>query len=343
MGEMMSDLNNWDEKQMERAIRNAENARLISSPNPWVGAVLELDDGSVYDGWTQQVGHEHAEIMCLNAVSGEVTGGTLYTTLEPCSHTGKTSPCVDSIISSKIKRVVIGMLDPDPLVNGKGIKKLEDAGIQVDLKVQQELVENQLRPYIHHRKTGRPYVTLKIAASLDGGIAAPDKSSQWITGAEAREESHKLRAHADAICVGIGTVISDNPKLTVRDWTPENETIAVKDPKRIVLGKAPEGAAIHPCLEHEAGIEELLDQLGEEGIMRLLVEGGAKTFKRFHDLGVVNQYEIFFAPAFFGGGNAIPIFSGDAVDSIAEIWRGTVKEVTQIGTDIKITIIPEDQ
>ena len=156
-------------------------------------------------------------------------------------------------------------------------------------------------------------------------------------------EAHKLRALSDAICVGAGTVIADNPKLTVRDWSPENQDLVVTDPRRIVLGKAPEGAAIHPCLEHEAGIEELLDQLGKEGVLQLMVEGGAKTYKRFHDSGLVNQYEIFIAPVFFGGENAKPVFSGDAVETISEIWRGKIKEVKQIGADIKVTVTPEDQ
>ena len=339
----MDDFTELDKDRMLRAISNGVNARLISSPNPWVGAVLETVDGSLYDGWTQAPGLEHAEIMCLNAAGQLAEGGTLYTTLDPCSHTGRTPPCVESIISSQVRRVVIGLLDPDPLVSGDGVRKLQAAGIEVSLGTQQDLITDQLQPYLHHRKTGHPYVVVKIAVSLDGGIAAPDQTSQWITSPEARVEAHKLRALSDAICVGAGTVIADNPKLTVRDWSPENQDLVVTDPRRIVLGKAPEGAAIHPCLEHEAGIEELLDQLGKEGVLQLMVEGGAKTYKRFHDSGLVNQYEIFIAPVFFGGENAKPVFSGDAVETISEIWRGKIKEVKQIGADIKVTVTPEDQ
>ena len=339
----MDDFTELDKDRMLRAISNGGKARLISSPNPWVGAVLETVDGSLYDGWTQEPGLEHAEIMCLNAAGQKAEGGTLYTTLEPCSHTGRTPPCVESIISSQVRRVVIGLLDPDPLVSGDGVRKLQAAGIEVSLGTQQDLITDQLQPYLHHRKTGHPYVVLKIAVSLDGGIAAPDQTSQWITSPEARVEAHKLRALSDAICVGAGTVIADNPKLTVRDWSPENQDLVVTDPRRIVLGKAPEGAAIHPCLEHEAGIEELLDQLGKEGVLQLMVEGVAKTYKRFHDSGLVNQYEIFIAPVFFGGENAKPVFSGDAVETISEIWRGKIKEVKQIGADIKVTVTPEDQ
>ena len=339
----MGEFTEQDKERMLRAISNGANARLISSPNPWVGAVLESADGVLYDGWTQEPGLEHAEIMCLNAAGERAEGGTLYTTLEPCSHIGRTPPCVESIISSQVSRVVIGILDPDSRVSGDGVSKLKDAGIEVSLGAQQDLVTDQLDPYLHHRKTGHPYVVLKIAASLDGGIAAPDQTSQWITSPEARIEAHKLRAQSDAICVGAGTVIADNPRLTVRDWVPRNRDVTVTDPKRIVLGKAPEGAAIHPCLEHEAGIEELLDQLGKEGVLQLMVEGGAKTYKRFHDSGLVNQYEIFIAPVFFGGENAKPVFSGDAVETISEIWRGKIKEVKQIGADIKVTVTPEDQ
>ncbi len=339
----MSDLTFRDEELMRRAIRNADNARLISSPNPWVGAVLELQDGSVFDGWTQEFGKEHAETMCLNSVGGNADGGTLYVTLEPCSHQGKTPPCVDSIISSRIKRVVVGLRDPDLLVDGDGIRKLQSAGVRVETGCMSELIEEQLRPYLHHRKTGRPFVILKIASTLDGGIAAADKTSQWITGPEARKEAHKLRAYSDAICVGKGTVLADNPKLTVRDWAPENQDISITDPKRVVLGKVPESAEVHPCLEHESEIEDLLDSLGKDGVMQLLVEGGAKTYKKFHDSGFVNQYEIFFAPAFIGGNNALQIFDGDGVKTISDIWRGTVQRVDQLGNDIKISIIPEDQ
>lgn len=338
----MSESTETDNKWMARAISNAVNARLISPPNPWVGAVLVSLEGKSFDGWTQEVGNEHAEIMCINASGRQAEGGTLYTTLEPCSHTGNTSPCVEAIISANIGRVVVGIRDPDPLVNGNGIAQLEAAGIRVDVGIHQDQIEDQLRPYLHHRMTGRPFVVVKVAASLDGAIAAPDKTSKWITGHEARSEAHRLRAYSDAICVGAGTVRVDNPKLTVRDWTPENDFLAARDPIRIVLGSAPPDAAIHPCIEHTSGITELLDELGGDGVIQLLVEGGSNILKQFHDLGVVNQYEIFFAPALFGGNDAQPIFSGEAAKTVSDIWRGRITEVKHFGADIKVTIIPED-
>lgn len=330
-----------DEKMMMRAIDNATKARPACLPNPWVGAVLVSSDDEVFDGYTQKFGQSHAEVICIDKAGGRAQGATLYTTLEPCSHKGKTGPCILKIIESGINRVVIGTKDPDEHVNGAGVSALEDAGIEVATGLLENLVVNQLEPYLHHRKTGRPYVIAKIAATMDGKVAAPDGSSQWITGAEARSEGHRLRAFSDAICVGRGTVLADNPQLTVRDWTPEGGSTESLDPKRIVLGTIPEEAAIRPCYEHQGSLEELLEKLGHEGALQLLVEGGATTLKAFHEERLIDRYEIFLAPAFMEGDNGMSIFSGNGISTISELWRGQILEVNQLGNDLKITIIPE--
>ncbi len=166
-----------EEQMMARAINNATKARPRCMPNPWVGAVLVSSDGQVFDGFTQEFGGEHAETVCLNEAGEKAQGATLFVTLEPCSHIGKTGPCVERIIESRISRVVIGMKDPDHQVYGEGIKSLQNAGIDVVAGVLETLVSDQLAPYVHHRKTGRPYVVLKIATTLDGKVAAPDGSS----------------------------------------------------------------------------------------------------------------------------------------------------------------------
>ena len=330
-----------EEQMMARAIKNAEKARPRCMPNPWVGAVLVSPNGQIFDGFTQEFGRGHAETVCLDEAGQKAQGATLYVTLEPCSHIGKTGPCVERIIENQISRVVIGMKDPDSQVYGEGIKSLQNAGIEVVVGVLEGRIAQQLAPYVHHRTTGRPYVILKIATTLDGKIAAPDGSSQWITGPEARREGHRLRALSDAICVGKGTVISDNPQLTVRDWKPTDGIKENLDPKRIVLGTVPPEAAIHPCYEFKGDITNLLSELGDEGVLQLLVEGGASTYKAFHDLGLVNEYQLFLAPAFMAGNDGVGIFAGGGPHTISEIWRGRIQEVVELGKDVKVTVVPE--
>ncbi len=333
-----------DRQMMERAMDNADRARLISSPNPWVGSVLVTPTGEIFDGSTLPAGRDHAETICLSTATqllGTVKGSTLYTTLEPCSHIGKTPPCTEAIINAEVARVVIGIHDPDERVNGKGVEVLRTGGIDVEVGIMAEEVQAQLSPYLHHRSTGRPYVVVKVAATLDGRIAAPDGSSQWITGPAARVESHRLRAYSDAVCVGAETIRIDNPKLTVRDWKPMVDDEVLLDPLRVVLGEIPKDALVHPCLEMKGDLEDVLDDLGERGVIQLLVEGGASTISRFHSSGLVNRYEIFFAPAFFGGDEALSMLAGEAVSTIEGLWRGEITKLSQLDDDIQVTLVPK--
>ena len=333
------DLN--DELMMERALGNAEAVRLTASPNPWVGSVLVTPSGEVFDGSTMPVGAEHAEVNCLLKADTETSGSTLYTTLEPCCHSGNTPPCTEALVQAGIDRVVIGIIDPDKRVNGQGVADLRANGVQVEVGVKEDEVKSQLLPYIHHRTTGRPYVVVKVASTLDGRIAASDGTSKWITGPQAREESHKLRAYSDAVCVGAETVRLDNPRLTVRDWSPASGLPKELDPLRIVLGEAPENSLIHPCIEMVGEIEDILYELGERGILQLLVEGGGKTISRFHDSGYVDRYEIFFAAAFFGGEDSVSMLSGDGVSGIEDLWRGRIVDLSQRGDDFQVTVEPK--
>ena len=186
---------------MQRAVDLGECVRGTTAPNPWVGAVLVTADGQRFEGATEPPPGRHAEIVALGAArdaDADPTGATLYTTLEPCSHTGRTAPCIDAIIAAGIGRVVVGVTDPDPHVAGSGIAALQDAGIEVDVGVDAEVVDDavadSLWPYLHQRQTSRPWVVLKLAATLDGRTAAPRGTSQWITSPEARVDAHALRA-----------------------------------------------------------------------------------------------------------------------------------------------------
>ena len=206
-----------DEELMAQAVALAARARRRTAPNPWVGAVIVRDGVVVGEGATEPPGGPHAEIVALDAAGNAANGATIYSTLEPCSHQGRTGPCVDALIDVGVARVVVGVEDPDPQVAGTGIGRLRAAGITVDVGIAEAAVAAQLAPYLHHRRTGRPYSVVKSAISIDGVTAAVDGSSQWITGPAARADAHEVRADSQAIVVGSGTALADRPSLTVRD------------------------------------------------------------------------------------------------------------------------------
>lgn len=334
-----------DRDRMMRAIDVAGRARHRASPNPWVGVTLVQTDGTIAWGATQPPGGNHAEIEALAAAENTV-GASVYTTLEPCNHEGRTGPCTEALIEAGVARVVIGIEDPDPQVAGTGVARLREAGIDVTVGVAADEVERQLRPYLHHRRTGRPWVVLKLAATVDGRVAAPDGSSQWITGGAARADAHRLRAESDAILVGAGTVRTDDPSLTVRDWPPPELRIdpaGVRDPRRVVLGSAPAEARVHPCLEFDGEIADLLDRLGGEQVVQLMVEGGPRVAHAFHQRRLVNEYVVYLAPALFGGSDAAGLFAGAGAMSIDGAWRGRFDQVVPLGDDLRVTMLAVDQ
>ncbi|CAN5679831.1 bifunctional diaminohydroxyphosphoribosylaminopyrimidine deaminase/5-amino-6-(5-phosphoribosylamino)uracil reductase RibD [soil metagenome] len=330
-----------DRECMTRAIAAAARVRCITAPNPWVGAVVRTEDGRMYEGATLEPGQSHAEVVALAEAGDAARGATMYVTLEPCSHTGRTGPCNDAIIAAGIARVVVGIVDPDPLVAGTGLQRLRDAGIVVHMGVQADKVATQLAPYLKHRRTGRPWVVLKLASTLDGGTAAPNGSSQWITSPAARTDGHRLRAESDAILVGAGTVRRDDPSLTVRDYHPPvMPGSGSVDPIRVVLGKAPEGARVHPCREMSGDLGAVLDQLGADGVLQLLVEGGAAVAGDFHRAGLVDRYVIYVAPALFGGDDANGLFEGAGAWDIGDVWRGRFVSVERVGDDLRLEMAP---
>lgn len=325
-----------DLTMMQRALSAAASARTVSSPNPWVGCVIVTADGRVFDGATEEPGRRHAERVALDAAraaGADVRGATVYTTLEPCSHHGRTPPCTDALVEAGVARVVSALEDPDANVGGSGFAALRAAGIAVEVGCGADEATEQLRPYLHHRRTGRPFVIVKLASTIDGRTAAADGSSQWITGDEARRAAHQLRAESDAILVGAGTVRVDDPSLTTR-------LVEGRSPRRVVLGAAPKNAKVHPCLEWSGELEPLLDQLGADGVVQLLVEGGANVAGEFHRRGLVNRYVAYIAPAFMGGSDGTPVFSGTGAPSIADLRRGRFVRVTPVGGDLEIVVDP---
>ncbi|MEX0767854.1 MAG: bifunctional diaminohydroxyphosphoribosylaminopyrimidine deaminase/5-amino-6-(5-phosphoribosylamino)uracil reductase RibD [Microthrixaceae bacterium] len=332
-----------DRECMTRALAAASLVRCITSPNPWVGSVIRTEDGALFEGATQEPGGAHAEIAALALAGTSARGSTLYVTLEPCSHTGRTGPCVDAIIEAGVSRVVVGIEDPDVAVSGTGIAGLRDAGLVVDCGVQASQVKAQLAPYLKHRQTGRPWVVLKMASTSDGGTAAPNGTSQWITGTAARVDGHRLRAESDAILVGAGTIRRDDPSLNVRDYVPPVRPIlSPLDPLRIVLGKVADTAKVQPCREMSGDLGVILDQLGSEGVLQLLVEGGAGVAGEFHRLGLVDRYVIYLAPAFFGGDDANGLFDGAGAWDISDAWRGRFVAVERVGEDLRIELAPQE-
>ena len=320
-----------DDAAMGRALELGASVRAVAHPNPWVGAVVVTAGGAVHEGATAEPGGPHAEAAALSSAGASAQGATLYVTLEPCSHHGRTPPCADAVIAAGVARVVVALEDPDPRVRGSGLERLRDAGVAVDTGVRADEAAEQLAPYLKHRTTGRPWVVLKLAATLDGRIAAPDGSSRWITGEAARDDAHRLRAESDAVLVGAGTVRADDPALTVR-------RVAGRDPERVVLGRAPAGAAVLPALELGGDLGGVLDELGRRGVVQLLVEGGAAVARDFHAAGLVDRYVLYLAPALFGGNDGRALFAGPGAATVADLWRGRLVDVTRLGDDLRVEL-----
>ena len=280
---------------MERALELAECGRGTTCPNPVVGAVVVRDGEVVGEGWHERAGAPHAEVVALRRAGERARGATLYVTLEPCAHHGRTPPCVDAVIAAGIACVVAAVTDPDPRTNGKGLERLRSAGVEVD-DAGDELawrarVQNEA--FRTHVRLGRPFVTYKVAVTLDGRTAVP--GSRWVSGEESRRLVHALRAASDAVAVGMGTVRSDDPALTARDVG------ATRQPRRLAFGRGPLPAGSE--LELRSGpLDEELRRLGEEGVQSLLLEGGPKLATSFLEADLVDKLLVFVAPTLAGAG-----------------------------------------
>ncbi len=326
-------MNSTDEDYLKLALRLAKQGRGKVSPNPMVGAVIVKDNLIVGQGYHKIFGKEHAEVNALNAAVDNVVGATLYVNLEPCSHFGKQPPCVDRILAAGIKRVVVGMSDPNPLVNGKGIQKLRENGIEVKVGVVEDLCRQLNEAYLKHITTGLPFTTLKIAQTLDGRIAASNGRSQWISGERSRRLVHKMRSQNDAVLVGVGTVLADNPHLTVRLSRGVSPKRVVVDSRlriplhsHLLTDKLAEKTIIATTawasknkikrIEHlgatvwvlKANSEKrvhlpaLWTRLGKEGIASVLVEGGSRIATAVLKNKLADKIQIFLAPKILGDG-----------------------------------------
>ncbi len=297
----------------------AARARPLSRPNPAVGAILVKDGRVIARGWTQPGGRPHAEAVALEAAGDAARGATLYVTLEPCAHRSERGPaCADLVSASGVARVVIGCMDPDPRTAGAGMARIRDAGIEAE-HMPSPACEASLSGYLIAKRLGRPEVTLKLALSLDGCIALTNGESQWITGPEARAHTHAMRARADAILVGGGTLRADNPRLDVR-----LPGLAERSPQRWVLthGEAPEGWNAVPSPGAITGMK---------GVQYLFVEGGAQAATAFLAAGLVDRLLIYRAPILVGGRPALGDFGLSALAHAHGKWR--MSERRQLGSD----------
>ncbi len=317
---------------MLMAVEEGRRARLHAPPNPWVGALIV--DGSgviVAQGHTQAPGDAHAEVVALRRAGDLARGATMYVTLEPCAHVGRTGPCAEAIVEAGVRRVVVGTLDPDARVSGRGAEVLRSSGVDVEVGVEEHVVRDQLAAYLWQRSTGRPYVVAKVAATLDGAVAMSDGTSQWITGPEARQDAHHVRAESQAIIVGAGTVRVDDPALTARlDGL-------VLEPLRVVLGHAAPDARVQPCLERQGDLGVILAELGALDVVQVLVEGGPTTTSSFLEAGLVNRLVWYVAPAWAGGG-ALGAVGALATPTIEALRRGRLVGVRQLGEDVRIDV-----
>lgn len=359
-----------DELYMRQALALACLAEGKTSPNPMVGAVIISEDGEVVgEGYHEKAGFAHAEINALQRAKKLVRGGTLYVTLEPCSHSGRTGPCVEAIIKAGIKRVVAATIDPNPEVAGKGFKRLRDAGIEVEVGICE--VEAQLlnEKFFHWITSGRPLVAIKYAMTLDGKISSSAGDSKWITGEDARSYGHYLRSSYDCILVGKNTVLLDDPELTTRLVEGENplrivldrnceipltakvyngqaDTLVVVDTKASsakqdkleALVALPQVEVLPlPTIDGKFSLAQLLYHLAKHQKISLLVEGGSCVHGEFFDAGLVDRIYAFIAPKIIGGASALTPISGKGISLIDESYKVVKMDTLFLGEDILLT------
>ncbi len=341
---------------MRWAIQLGEKGRLTAPPNPWVGCVLVKEGEILGEGHHIAPGHPHAETVALEKADKLARGATAYVSLEPCSHHGRTPPCVHALIEAGVKKVVIPFLDPDPQVAGTGVKALEAAGIEVVLGVAKEEAERSLEPYLHHRRTKRPYCVLKSAMSIDGRTAATDSTSKWITSEEARHDVHLLRAQSQAILIGSETARLDRPKLTVRGYDADSPLRVLIDSEGKVPPEGPlfdttlaptlvfttdpkwkkEGVEVM-CLP-KITLERVLEELGRRHVMQLLVEGGSTLHSAFIKEGLAHRFCLYIGDCLLGS-NGKPLLPNLEVASIEEAPRWSLVSVSRLNDSVRLDYI----
>ena len=339
---------------MKLALELAVRGLRRTSPNPMVGCVIVKDGRIIGEGWHHEYGHPHAEIEALTDAQThheDVRGSTVYVTLEPCSHWGKTPPCANRLVDEGISEVVIAMRDPNPKVDGRGIEILTRAGIRVTELPEFEAEAKFLnRGFVFVQKYSRPFVTVKMAVSLDGRMCLANGSSKWLTGIEARTLAHAIRAENDAVLVGVGTVLADDPELTVRNVagmnplrvvldtglkTPEAAKLIGTDGKCVILtaesSSRPEAVTL-PAKNGSIDLHEALDYLARHGVNTLMVEGGAKVISSFLREGLADYVKVFVSPRILGEGSGIEICAG--FGAVSDALKLSSMKSTVCGEDI---------
>lgn len=362
-----------DERYMERALKLAEKGAGFTSPNPLVGAVIVKEDRIIGQGYHQVFGGPHAEINAFEDATEDVRGATMYVTLEPCSHHGKTPPCVDAIIRNGIRRVVIGMVDPNPLVAGKGVGILREKGIDVITGVLEEKCKAQNEIFIKYITTKGPFCIFKSAMTLDGKISTATGDSKWVSGKQSREYVHRLRNRVSAILVGVGTVIADDPMLTTR-----LEGVKTSNPVRIIVdtrgripmeskivntsGEVPTILAttelasadalvaleakgidimVVPVKEGRVDIAHVVARLGEMGIDSILVEGGGAIGYSFLEERLIDKVLFFIAPKLVGGDDSKSPLGGRGIQLMKDAVELSDVKTSPIGEDILVSGYPK--
>ncbi len=365
----------YDKKFMLRAMELAALGRGKTNPNPLVGAILVKDGKIVGEGYHRVYGQAHAEVNALQSAGSASQGSELYVTLEPCSHYGKTPPCALAIIRAGVSRVYIGATDPNPLVAGKGIALLREAGIAVQSDLMADEVKRQNETFWHYIQHKTPFVIYKSAASLDGKTATATGESQWISCSQARQLVHQWRAEVMAVLVGVGTALADDPALTAR--TKQGKVVA--EGYRVVMdafGRTPltaklfaqpsKAKTIMVCAttlsqsrqaEYEQlgakvlkvdtkdgklSVRQTLAKLGQLGIDALLLEGGANLAASFLQAGAIHKFQLFLAPKLIGGQEARSIFAGAGWQTLQEATDLQIESVTKVGEDLLITAYPKE-
>jgi diaminohydroxyphosphoribosylaminopyrimidine deaminase/5-amino-6-(5-phosphoribosylamino)uracil reductase len=358
-----------DRLHLSRAIELAEHGRGRVSPNPLVGAVIVRDGEVLGEGWHDELGGPHAEVAAI-AVTGDVAGATIYVSLEPCCHQGRTPPCTDAIAAAGISRVVVASDDPSEKASGRGLGILRDEGIEVEM-ADGELAGRARRlnqPFRKHARTGRPWVLFKSAMTLDGKVATDTGDSKWISGEGSRSLAHRWRGELDAVAVGIGTALADDPRLTARvDGVAHQPRRVVFDslarlpldsklireasevPLTVVLSRAAPRTASAALVaagaeivvatgENEpARVRSALEQLGAQGVTSVLLEGGPHLAGAFLDAGEVDEIRLFLAPIVLGGRTARDPIEGDGSERIAEAVRALTLDCERSGDDLLVS------
>jgi diaminohydroxyphosphoribosylaminopyrimidine deaminase/5-amino-6-(5-phosphoribosylamino)uracil reductase len=349
-----------DEQYIKRTLRLAAKAQGMTNPNPMVGAILVKHGVILSEDFHRKAGTPHAEALAIAQAGEKAKGSTLYVNLEPCCHTAKrTPPCTREIIRADIKKVVIAMKDPNPRVSGAGIAELESAGIEVITGILEDRARKLNEAYIKYITTGKPFVILKIAMTLDGKIATPDGESKWITGEQARKEVHRLRSSVDAVLTAIGTVKTDNPHLTARFARSKNPLRVVIDPNLEIASDAnvlhmpPPTIIVTRSTGHKAealkqsGVEIiqfadkldlqwLIEKLGKLHITSVLIEGGSSLNAHALEDGIVDKAMIFIAPKIIGGKDSYPAVGGRTFRKLADAYRLRDISIRKAGDDLLI-------